>query len=241
MEASGSEGKGNSLVPPPRPAHDGRMSPPGPRPQLHVIVDPAFTRGRSLAGIASAVVAAGADVVQLRDKTATPAQTAAVVRRLLPLVRDGGARLLVNDHWDVARDEGADGVHVGPGDTPVDEIRRRCPRPFLIGASARTAEVAARAERRGADYLGVGPVYGTSSKADAPAAVGLERITGLARATRLPVIGIGGVAPGNAAAVVLAGGRGVAVISSVVAADDPAEATRRLRRELDAAAAPLAG
>jgi len=208
------------------------------RAQLHVLVDPTLSRGRPLQEIVEAALAGGADVIQLRDKTAEPRELAAFLARALPRVRAAGARLLVNDHWELACDGGADGVHVGARDTPVARVRRACPTPFIIGASARTVQTAKRATEAGADYLGVGPVFGTSSKPDAPAAIGLARISELAADARIPLIGIGGIGSTNVADVIRAGAAGVAVLSAVTAATDPVEATRALRRALDAVIPP---
>lgn len=208
------------------------------RPELHVLTDAALARGRPLEEIVAEALAGGADVIQLREKRLSPEEVRLRALALLPLVRAARARLIVNDHWEVARDVGADGVHLGAGDAPVALVRAACPRPFVIGASARTEEAARRAADDGADTLGTGPVFGTTSKADAPGAVGVERIRAVAAAAGIPVIGIGGIDAGNAADVVRAGAAGVAVLSAVIAADDPRGAVRALRRALDAAVPP---
>jgi len=228
------KGKANRLELPARTRHDGDMN----RPELHVLTDPALVRGRPLEELVEGVLAGGADVIQLRDKQASPEEIRAQAIVLLPIVRAAGARLLVNDHWEIARDVGADGVHLGATDAPVAVVRGVCPRPFRIGASARTIDAARRAAADGADYLGTGPVHGTASKADAPGAIGLARLSDVAAAVAVPVIGIGGITDGNAADVVRAGAAGVAVLSAVMAADDPAAAARALRRALDGAKSP---
>jgi thiamine-phosphate diphosphorylase len=151
------------------------------------------------------------------------------------MTREAGRTFVVNDRLDVALRAGADGLHLGPDDMPVREARAKWPRPRLLGGSARTVERARRLADEGADYLGAGPVFGTSTKADAPGVLGLEALARIASSVDVPVIGIGGIDASNAAEVVRAGAAGVAVISSVVAADDVEEATRRLRDALDAA------
>lgn len=190
---------------------------------------------RPLVDVVRDVLEGGADVVQLRDKEGSPQEVAARARELLEWVHQAGALLLVNDHWEVAREVGADGVHVGGDDASVATIRAACGPGFRIGASARDPEVAVRLEAEGADYLGVGPVFGTSTKDDAPAAIGPERLSAVVRVVRIPVIGIGGVGISNAGEVLRAGARGVAVVSSVMGAPDPRAATRALRAELDLA------
>ena len=107
----------------------------------------------------------------------------------------------------------------------------------LIGVSAATVEEGQAAEREGADYLGVGAVYATATKADAGAPVGLARLREIRRAVRLPLVGIGGITPDNAAAVIQAGASGVAVITAVTHAEDMAAAVRRIREGVDAAIA----
>jgi thiamine-phosphate diphosphorylase len=121
-------------------------------------------------------------------------------------------------------------MHLGQDDIPLDAARRIVPPGFLIGISAESTELARAAERGGADYVGTGPVYATGSKADAGDAVGCERITQVARAVRIPVVGIGGIAESNAGDVIRAGAAGIAVISAVMRAADPESATRALLR-----------
>ncbi len=146
-------------------------------------------------------------------------------------------RLVVNDRVDVALAGGADGVHLGQDDLPAAAARALLGPDPLLGVSAATAEEAAAAERDGADYLGVGAIYATSTKADAGAPVGLARIGAVRRASALPIVAIGGITLDNAAATIRAGAAGVAVITAVTLADDMVAATRRLRDSVDAALA----
>ncbi|RLC62163.1 MAG: thiamine phosphate synthase, partial [Chloroflexi bacterium] len=133
------------------------------------------------------------------------------------------------DRLDVALAIGAEGVHVGEDDMPVPLARQLIGPERILGASPATLEDARQAERDGADYLGVGDVYGTPSKPDAGAPIGVERLAQVVKAVSIPVVAIGGITAANAAAVIQAGAAGVAVISAVVAAPDPAAAARRLR------------
>jgi thiamine-phosphate diphosphorylase len=200
---------------------------------LHVITDPRLG-GHGHRSIARAAFAAGADVVQLRDKTAAPGDLVELARELQELARTWGRLLVVNDHVEVARAAGAGGLHLGPDDRPLEEARRLWPRPLILGGSARTVERARRLEEAGADYLGVGPVFGTSTKADAPNAIGLDRLFEVASAVAVPVIAIGGIDASNAARAIAAGARGVAVVSAVAGARDPESAVISIRRALDA-------
>lgn len=186
-----------------------------------------------------AALAGGADAIQLRDKESDSARLTEIGRALAPHIRAAGALFLVNDNLDVARRVGADGLHLGPNDLPIEEARISWPRPALLGGSARTVKRALELQAAGADYLGVGPVFGTTTKPDAPGAIGLEVLARIAASVRIPILGIGGIDETNAALVLVAGAAGVAVISSVVGAADPEAATRSLRRALDATAAQL--
>lgn len=200
-----------------------------PRLSLVVITDP-DCGGRAIVDVVRAALRAGAPSIQLRGKDQPAREQVDLARALLAETRAAGALLWVNDRLDVALAAGADGVHLGQDDLPLEAARAIVPTGFLIGISAETAELALAAERGGADYVGTGPVYATGSKADAGDAVGCARISEVARAVRIPVVGIGGIAVGNAGEVVHAGAAGVAVISAVMRAADPAAATRDLLR-----------
>lgn len=196
--------------------------------RLIVVTDPDCGAGRSVVQVVRAALRGGAPAIQLRMKDAPAREMADVARTLLAETRAAGALLFINDRVDVALAVGADGAHVGQDDLPMAAARGIVPPGFLLGVSAETTELAAQAEADGADYVGVGPVYATGSKADAGDAVGTARITEVASAVRIPVVGIGGIAIGNAAAVMDAGAAGVAVISAVMRADDPEAAVRAL-------------
>jgi thiamine-phosphate diphosphorylase len=205
------------------------------RPILHVLTDPGLSRGRSHVDVAFAALRGGADVIQLRDKTAPWDAQLAVARRLRDLVTGAGRVLVVNDDLELAKAAEADGIHLGPEDLPVAHARSLWPRPRILGASARTIERARELVAAGADYLGVGPVFGTTTKRDAPCAIGLTTLAEIVRAVSVPVIAIGGVCARNAALAIGAGASGVAVISAVVSAEDVEAATAELRDALDEA------
>lgn len=196
--------------------------------RLVVVTDPDCGAGRDVADVVRAALRGGAPAIQLRMKDAPAREMAEVARTLLAETRAAGALLFINDRVDVAIAVGADGAHVGQDDLPAEAARRIAPRGFLLGVSAETVELAHRAEADGADYVGVGPVYATGSKADAGDAIGVGRIAEVASAVRIPVVGIGGITIANAPAVVHAGAAGVAVISAVMRADDPEAAVRAL-------------
>jgi thiamine-phosphate pyrophosphorylase len=202
-----------------------------PRFDLVVITDTSLA-SRTHAAIARAALEGGADAVQIRDKSVTAQNLGLAVAECQPLARKYGAALIVNDRVDVALVCGADGVHVGQEDLPAAAARRLLPRPAVLGVSVSNLEEALQAARDGADYLGVGPVFATATKADAGAPLGLEALAALVRAAPLPVVAIGGIDHENVAAVVRTGVAGIAVVSAVVGAADMAVAARALKTRI---------
>ncbi len=172
---------------------------------------------------ATAAVNGGATSVQLRLKDVAARDLVGLARELIKAI---DVPVIVNDRADVAIAAGAAGVHLGPDDVPVSAIRAIAPAGFLIGASVGSdAEVPLAA---GADYAGIGPVFTTSSKGDAGAAIGLEEFTRLSVAAGIPTVGIGGITAANARSVVDAGAAGIAAISSIFGAIDPMAAAQEL-------------
>jgi thiamine-phosphate pyrophosphorylase len=186
----------------------------------------------TLVAHAKAAERGGATCIQVRLKREPARVVAAVTRRLVAELR---IPVLVNDRFDIALAAGAAGVHVGADDIAVSDVRRLTPPGFIIGTSVGCdAEVANAAE---ADFVGIGPVFTTTSKSDAGVAIGPEEFGRLARATGKPAIAIGGVAADNVAFVIQAGAIGVAAIRAVWRSADPAEAAHALRSAVDAALA----
>lgn len=199
-------------------------------PAVIVIPDPRFRPGEGVEAIAAAAIAGGADAVQLRAKGLGDDELADLGRRLAARCRGAGVLFFVNDRADLALRCGADGVHVGPGDTAPESARRLLGPEALIGVSVYGEEDLRRAEAVGAAYVAVGAVYPTATKRIA--VVGLEGVRRLRARTTLPVVAIGGVTAENAAAAVAAGADGVAVISFVSGAPDIARATAELVRRV---------
>jgi thiamine-phosphate pyrophosphorylase len=201
--------------------------------RVYVIADSHHARGRSPREIVDAAIRGGATAVQLRMKE-EPARTMFQnARDIAPLCRAAGVALILNDRIDVALAANADGVHVGQDDLPAGAARLLLGDARLLGVSAAVEAEVIAAERDGADYIGVGPIYPTATKADAGADVGLARLHALRRLTSIPIVAIGGITIDNAAAAIRAGASGVAVITAVTLADDMVEATRRLRAHVD--------
>ncbi len=205
--------------------------------RVYVLTDHQLARGRSERAIVEQAIAGGATAIQLRWKRGPLFEAVDLGRALRDICRDAGVLFVVNDRVDLALAVEADGVHLGEEDLPVPEARRIAGDRLIIGYSPPTLVEAVEAERNGADYLGVGPVFGTATKADAGPAIGVDRVAQIVRAVSVPVVGIGGITAGNAPEVIRAGAAGVAVISSVVGAEDVRAAALDLRRRVDAALA----
>ncbi|MHB8835266.1 MAG: thiamine phosphate synthase [Candidatus Methylomirabilia bacterium] len=191
-----------------------------------VIPDPRFAPRATIESLAAAAVKGGADALQLRVKGLPVHDLIALGRRLATACRARGALFFVNDDAAAALACGADGVHVGPGDSAPAEARRLLGERGLVGVSVYTDEDLEWAEAARADYVAVGAVFPTATKAIAVA--GLDGVRRLRAKTRLPIVAIGGINATNAAAAIKAGADGVAVISAVSGARDPEAATREL-------------
>jgi len=185
----------------------------------------------TILNLVGAVLRGGADVVQLRHKLLARGELLELAKEVGSLVREAGRVFIVNDHLDLALLAGADGVHLGRDDLPVEAARRVAGREFLIGASANTPELARAAVAAGADYLGAGPAFPSSVKAE-KAVIGPAGVAAVAKAVPVPVFAIGGVEPGNVAELVAAGVRRACVIRGLADASDPEAAARELKAAL---------
>jgi thiamine-phosphate pyrophosphorylase len=192
---------------------------------LYAILDRSVARGRTLPDLLAPVLAGGCRMVQLREKTMPLAELLPVARRLAQACRDAGALFIVNDRADLALASGADGLHVGQDDLPAREARTVLRPGMILGVSTHDPAQARRAVADGADYVAVGSVFPTTTKAGFQL-VGLELVRRVRPEVPVPLVGIGGITPDNALAVLQAGADAVAVISAVCAAPDPEAATR---------------
>ena len=205
--------------------------------RLNAIVDPERAGGRNLVELARLVAQGGATLVQLRDKRSDTRPMIETARAIKAALAPLGVPFVINDRIDVALAARADGVHIGPDDMAPEDARALLGPNAIIGVSIKS--VAAAAISVGlVDYAGVGGVYATLSKAQDNPPIGpegLARVTAALRrrAPELPVVGIAGIDAGNAAAVIAAGADGVAVISALSLAPDPAAAARALREVVD--------
>lgn len=194
--------------------------------RLHIVTPPeldatAVQRTR-------AALAAGAPLVQLRSKDIPDRQRMRLGDGLRELTREAGATLIVNDRVDISLATGADGVHVGDDDLPVQMARRLMGPDAIVGATCRTPDAARDAESAGANYLGVGPAYTTTSKPGLPDPIGTAGIAAVAAVVSVPVIAIAGITVARVAELLDAGAWGVAVMSAVYSATDPGRVVRDL-------------
>ena len=199
--------------------------------RLIVITDVRMAAPRSIVDIVQAAVDAGAPAIQLRAKETTARETAEIGRELRTITAEAGALLFVNDRFDVSLVVEADGVHIGPDDVPVSELRRISPPGFLIGSSTDDPVEAQRLVSDGADYIGCGTVYPTSTKPDAGETIGITGLQTVVEAVEVPVIGIGGVDVNGAQEIAVeTTAAGIAVIGAVMQAKDPGIVVRDLLR-----------
>ncbi len=181
--------------------------------------------------LVGAVLRGGADVIQLRHKSLARGALLELARRLTAIVHDAGRLLIVNDHLDIALLAGADGVHLGHDDLPLDAVRRVAGVEFLIGASAGTVELARGAVAAGADYIGAGPAFATSIK-PGKAVIGPEGVAAVTAAVAVPVFAIGGVEAANLVQLLAAGVHRACVIRGLAEAADPEATARGMRAAL---------
>jgi thiamine-phosphate pyrophosphorylase len=210
---------------------------PSPLGRLHVLTDTTRQERFSHAELARRALRGGASVVQFRQKSSPIRAKLRAARAVAHVCAEAGAPLVVNDHLDVAQAVGAAGVHLGQDDFPVATARRVLGPDALIGATATTPDQARAATDDGADYVGFGPVFSTNSKANPASVKGVEGLRAACRAVDRPVIAIAGVTPERVGPCLKAGAHGVAVLSGVACAEEPARAARRYRTALDEALA----
>jgi thiamine-phosphate pyrophosphorylase len=202
--------------------------------RFHVLTDTDLQNCFSHIELAELAIAGGADTVQFRQKTGETIQMIRIAEQIQALCKRAGVAFIINDRVDVAIAAHADGVHLGQEDFPIPLARKLLGEGAIIGGSAKNVEEARKCFLEGADYIGFGPVYPTSSKEDAGPASGLDLLRQVVEKIPLPIIAIGGINKDNTLLVRETGAYGIAVISAVCCEKDPEEATRCLRRLLEA-------
>jgi thiamine-phosphate pyrophosphorylase len=200
--------------------------------RLHVLTDTVLQSRFSHIELATMAIRGGADTIQFRQKIGATLEMIEIVRQLKKLCKSSGVRLIVNDRVDVAIAAEADGVHLGQDDFPIPLARKLLSEGRIIGGSAATLKEAEKCLAEGADYIGFGPVYPTTSKADAGPVTGIKLLKQMVEAIPLPIIAIGGISVENTPEIMRTGAQGIAVISAVCCQEDPEEATRALYNAL---------
>ena len=207
--------------------------------RLHVITDTTIQSRFTHAQLAEMAIEGGADTIQFRQKDGSTRELVESAQTVQAVCAARDVSLIVNDRADIALAASAAGAHFGQDDLPITIGRRILPPRMIIGASARTEEKILEAISAGADYIGFGPIYQTSSKPDAELPKGIEVLQRMCETAQCPVIAIGGIAAETTYEVIRAGAHGIAVISAVCAQTDPVAATRHLCDEIQRAKASL--
>ncbi len=197
---------------------------------LYLIIDSGFTK--DFTGMTKSAVDAGLKIIQYRDKNAGDAEMIENAVKMRELTQKSDTMFIVNDNVDVAVKSRADGVHVGHNDAGYEDVRRMLP-GGIIGVSVDNMEQALLADKTGADYLGVGPVFPTATKPDAAPPLGVEKLAEIVRAIAKPVVAIGGINPDNLQSVLGAGVGGVAVISAILSMSNPAAEMRKIVSKIE--------
>lgn len=195
---------------------------------LYAITDRSWLNGAALDHEVEKVLKAGATFLQLREKELTDEEFLAEAKKLKPIAKKYNVPFVINDNIDVAIKCGADGIHVGQSDIVQKDMRALIGPDMILGISANTVETAKKAEQSGADYIGVGAVFGTSTKKDAKN-ISIEQMQEICNSVSIPVVAIGGINEKNILELKGSGIDGVAIISAIFAKPDAFAATRELR------------
>ncbi|MCR4590138.1 MAG: thiamine phosphate synthase [Lachnospiraceae bacterium] len=202
---------------------------------LYAVTDRHWLNGRTLYEVVKESLDGGATFIQLREKSLDKEDFLREAKELQELCREYGVPFVINDNVEIAAEIDADGVHVGQSDMEAGDVRSKLGPDKIIGVSAGTVEEAVLAEKRGADYLGVGAVFPTGSKDDA-IDVPHDTLKAICEAVSIPVIAIGGITKDNVSRLSGSGIAGIAVISAIYAADDIKNAAAELKKEAAKAA-----
>jgi thiamine-phosphate pyrophosphorylase len=200
---------------------------------VYLVTDRPLCLGRDLLDIIRQAVHGGVTIVQLREKHASTREFVELGRSVISLTRKAGIPLLINDRIDVAQAVGADGIHIGQSDMEYKDARSILGCDKIIGLSIDTWEQLQDATTLDLDYLGIGPVFPTTTKTDTSDVLGVAGIREARKKSSHTLVGIGGITRENAAQVITAGADGIAVVSAICSAPSPGKAAAALRRAVD--------
>ncbi|KUK10484.1 MAG: Thiamine-phosphate synthase [Clostridia bacterium 41_269] len=195
---------------------------------VYLVTGQELSVGRSTLEVVTKAVEGGINTVQLREKNMSTRELVALGKEVRRITKEYGVILIINDRVDVAMAVEADGVHLGQDDFPIEDARRLLGEDAIIGLSVDNAEEAAFAEELGVDYVGLGPIFKTSTKTDTGPLVGPEGIAEVVEKINIPVVAIGGINKHNAADVLKAGAHSIAVVTAITKAEDITKETREL-------------
>jgi len=196
-------------------------------PPLYAILDPEQTKDRAPESVLRDLLDGGAAILQLRVKTMAPSDFFQLAQRARAETRASGCKLIVNDRVDIALACDADGVHLGQDDLPL-AVGRQLMGTKIVGISTHDIDQAQEAELNGADYIGFGPMFGTTTKNTGYAARGIDMLRQIRAGVKIPIVAIGGINEQNVKQVWQAGADSAAIISDILGADDPAAKFRRI-------------
>lgn len=199
--------------------------------KLYAVTDRTHLNGKTLVEAVEFAIQGGVTCVQLREKNISYNEYISKAVEIREICHKYGVPLIINDNYRVALASGADGVHVGIEDTAVSEIRKNVGDNFIIGATAKTIEQAQKAQKDGADYLGVGAVFPSPTKTNA-IRITPEKLTEICKSISIPVVAIGGINLENVHLIKNCGQSGIAVVSALFSQDDIKESAERLISEL---------
>lgn len=206
---------------------------------LYLVADVEFAAGSDLAYLAGEAILGGVTIVQLRAKGSGTREFLELATRMATVLKKRSVPLIINDRVDIAMACGAEGVHLGQDDMPPDKARQLIGRSKIIGVSVNTLKEAREAERLGADYIGLGPIYATTTKDTDLLVLGPEGIRRMRPKIGIPIIAIGGINVDNATNVMKAGAAGIAVVSAILDAPDARKAAAELKKRILPRGLPL--
>lgn len=199
--------------------------------QLYLILDKKLCGDRDLLTLAEEAVKGGVDIIQLRDKESTVRKIVEIASRLSKLAQKKKITFIINDRVDIALAVGAQGVHLGDDDFPLNLARQILGRDKIIGISTHSLAEAREAQEEGADYVSVGAIFPTQTKLESPV-VGVETIREIAKEVRIPFVAIGGINLNNVKEVIKAGAKRIAVGKAILESEDVCETARELKSKL---------